>query len=166
MCEETMRNMWSCVFPFYNVHNCHGNLGFLSWNIIEKSLKFFEACLWEPCLFREPLFAEALRWTIYSILVYLNSLKFISFHVTLSYFMLCVLYTWIGRVDGYHLLQIQVNVAFFSSYSYVKCLCYPNHQSHKDQWRLKIEMPSYQCRISHYQGKMVSRLPYLYHFKE
>ena len=27
----------------------HGNLEILSWNIIEKSLKFFEACLWEPC---------------------------------------------------------------------------------------------------------------------
>ena len=35
-------------FPFHNVQNYHGNLGFLSWNIIEKSLKFFEACLWEP----------------------------------------------------------------------------------------------------------------------
>ena len=49
MCEETMCNMWSCVFPFYNVQNYHGNLGFLSWNIIENSLKFFKACLWEPC---------------------------------------------------------------------------------------------------------------------
>ena len=38
-----MCNMWSCVFPFCNVQNYHGNLGFLSWNIIEKSLKFFEA---------------------------------------------------------------------------------------------------------------------------
>ena len=32
--------------PFCNVENYHGNLGFLSWNIIEKSLQFFEACLW------------------------------------------------------------------------------------------------------------------------
>ena len=48
MREESMCNMWSCVFPFHNVQNYHGNLGFLSWNIIEKPLKFFEACLWEP----------------------------------------------------------------------------------------------------------------------
>ena len=48
MCEETMCNMWSCVFPFCNVLNYHGNLGFSFWNIIEKSLKFFKACLWEP----------------------------------------------------------------------------------------------------------------------
>ena len=48
MREETMCNMWSCVFPFHYVQNYHGNLGFLSWNIIEKSLKIFEACLWEP----------------------------------------------------------------------------------------------------------------------
>ena len=48
MCEKTMYNMWSCVFPFCNVYNWHGNLGFLSWNIIEKSLKFFKACLSEP----------------------------------------------------------------------------------------------------------------------
>ena len=27
---------------------CQGNLEFLSWNIIEKSLKFFDARLWEP----------------------------------------------------------------------------------------------------------------------
>ena len=30
MCEETMRNTWSCIFPFCTIHNCHGNLGFLS----------------------------------------------------------------------------------------------------------------------------------------
>ena len=48
MREESMCNMWSCVFPFHYVQNYHGNLGFLSWNIIEKSLKIFEACLWEP----------------------------------------------------------------------------------------------------------------------
>ena len=48
MCEETMCNTWSCVFPFCNIQNYHGNLEFLSWNIIKKSVKFFEACLWEP----------------------------------------------------------------------------------------------------------------------
>ena len=52
MREESMCNMWSCVFPFHNVQNYHGNLGFLSWNIIEKPLKFFEACLWEPLWFK------------------------------------------------------------------------------------------------------------------
>ena len=45
-----MRNMWSCEFPFCSVQNYHGNLGFLSWNIIERSWKFYEACLWEPCV--------------------------------------------------------------------------------------------------------------------
>ena len=48
ICEETMRNMWSSVFPFCNIQNNHGNLKFLLWNIIEKSLKIFKACLWEP----------------------------------------------------------------------------------------------------------------------
>ena len=47
MCKEAMRNMWSCVFLFCDTQNYHGNLIILSWNIIEKSLKFFEACLWE-----------------------------------------------------------------------------------------------------------------------
>ena len=49
MCEKTMCNMWSCVFPFCSVQNYHGNLEFSSWNIIKKSLKFFKTCLWEPC---------------------------------------------------------------------------------------------------------------------
>ena len=49
ICEEIMRDMWSCVFPFCDIQNYHGNLGFLSWSVIEKSLKFFKACLWEPC---------------------------------------------------------------------------------------------------------------------
>ena len=35
-----MLNMWYCVFPFPDVQNYHGNLGFLSWDIIEKSLNF------------------------------------------------------------------------------------------------------------------------------
>ena len=28
ICEETMRNMWSCVYPFCNIQNYHGNLKF------------------------------------------------------------------------------------------------------------------------------------------
>ena len=49
MCKEAMRNMWSCVFMFCDTQNYHGTLRILSWNIIEKSLKIFEAFLWEPC---------------------------------------------------------------------------------------------------------------------
>ena len=36
MSDETIRSMWSFVFPFCNVQNYHGNLGFLSGNIIDK----------------------------------------------------------------------------------------------------------------------------------
>ena len=66
MCEETVRNMWSCVFPFCNVQNYHGNLGFLSWNIIKKSLKFFEACLLESCT------CVCVRVCIYIYIIYTN----------------------------------------------------------------------------------------------
>ena len=50
VCEEVMRNMWSCVFSVLWHSEFHGNSEILSWNIIEKSLKFFKACLWEPCM--------------------------------------------------------------------------------------------------------------------
>ena len=43
-------NMWSCAFPFYNVKNYHGNLGFLSWNIIERSLNFFRLVCPNPVI--------------------------------------------------------------------------------------------------------------------
>ena len=47
-------------FLFCNVYNCHGNLVFLSWNIIEKSLKFFKSCLWEPWV--ENMVTQFLWW--------------------------------------------------------------------------------------------------------
>ena len=38
----------SCVFSFCDIHNYHWNLGFLSWNIIEKSLKIFRLVCGNP----------------------------------------------------------------------------------------------------------------------
>ena len=46
-CEETIRNM-SCVFPFCKIENYHGNLGFLFWNISEKSVKFWRLVCGNP----------------------------------------------------------------------------------------------------------------------
>ena len=44
MCEETMCNMWSCVFLFCNVQNYkyHGNLGFF---VLKYHWKIFEIFL-------------------------------------------------------------------------------------------------------------------------
>ena len=52
-----IRRPWSCFFfHFVKFHSYHGNLGFLSWNIIEKSRKNFQG-----------LYVGTLRYTgIYS----------------------------------------------------------------------------------------------------
>ena len=110
MCEETMWNICCCVFPFCDVQNYHGNSWFLSWNIIEKSLIFFKACLWEPwftiniikTLFNSAQFMEddrCIELGKFSKSVYLHNNRNLlwlselnkSFH--LSYF-LCVCTGW------------------------------------------------------------------------
>ena len=57
----------SVFLPFCNVENnyYHGNLGFLSWNIIEKSLQFFEARLWESCLGKMGKFFHHIKKNIF-----------------------------------------------------------------------------------------------------
>ena len=93
MCEEPMCNIWSCVFPFCNIQNCQGNLGFLSWNIIEKSLKFFDARLWEP-------------WTSYPIV-----LKCCSKHDS-DIVVFCATFQtdWTTKTDGSGDLELQARV--------------------------------------------------------
>ena len=81
MCEEPMCNIWPCLFLFCNIQNCQGNLEFLSWNIIEKSLKFFDARLWEPCL------SHQLDWSPFQLL------DFVSMNATRQNYNM-------GRQDG------------------------------------------------------------------
>ena len=62
MCDETMRNMWSCFFfPFCNVQN-YGNLVFLSWKIIEIFLGLFVGTLIIQNCSLDTQFEIAFRW--------------------------------------------------------------------------------------------------------